>query len=338
MISFYSPWAFILLLLLPWIYRSVRGPQTKDDTRDTALYFATRVPTAALAPSWRVRFRPLLIGTLSTMTAFFLIIALARPQTSQEFREVESSGRDIMLALDISGSMQAVDFYINDQQTDRLTALKQVVNKFVAGREGDRIGLIVFSENAFTQCPLTLDHNVVTQYLDALEVGMAGQSTAIGDGLAIAIKRLQAIPAKSKVIILVSDGKNNAGAVDPMEAARIAGEQGIKVHTIGIGENGVAPFPATGIFGTPRLVPKQLEFDEQTLRSIAQQTGGQYFHATSTEGLIEIYKEIDRLEERKELVHQYLDYQERFVLFLFLALFSFLIAEILQATILRTIP
>ncbi|MCC6933063.1 MAG: VWA domain-containing protein [Deltaproteobacteria bacterium] len=332
MITFHSPWFFLLLLLIPWLIKAA------NNTAQHCLFHSSRVAVATLSPSWRVRYRQPILNSLQVLIFVLLIIALARPQTSQEYREVEASGRDIMLALDISGSMEAMDFFINDKRVNRLTALKYVVHQFIAGRVGDRLGLIVFSENVFTQCPLTLDHGVVAQYLNNLEVGMAGQSTAIGDGLAIAIKRLQAIPAKSKVIVLVSDGKSNAGTVMPVEAARIAADQDIKIHTIGIGDNGLAPFPDTSIFGTARLVPKQLEFDEQTLRAIAQKTGGQYFHAKSTEALIEIYKAIDKLEERKELVEQYTDYHEQFMPLLLLAVFLLIIEEILRTTYLRVIP
>ena len=318
--------------------KSSQKNETGSKVAKTTVLFTSRAEINAINQSWRVKYRRSILNTLTSIYFVLIVIALARPQTGSEFTEIEASGRDIMLALDISGSMQAMDFFLNKQRVDRITALKKVVKQFIEGRSGDRIGLVVFADNAFTQCPLTLDHNILNSFVDKTEIGMAGQATAIGDALAIAIKRLTSIKSDSKVIVLVSDGKSNAGSLDPMEAAKIAKDLKIKIHTIGIGEDGPAPFPTKDPFGNIRLVSRNLEFDERTLRNIASQTGGEYFNAKDTDKLAAICRQIDALEKRNEKVFQYVEYEEHFLFFILIALVLFVIAEILKATILRVIP
>ena len=332
---FDSPLFLLFLLLIPIL---IKSRSTINTPKPQGLSFSSRTDIRGLPKSLRNRLKQPILGFCFLAAYCLFVIALARPQTGSSYTETESSGRDIMLALDISGSMQALDFFIDSQRVDRLNALKYVVNKFVDGRAGDRMGLVVFADQAFTQCPLTLDHNVLKEYLKATQIGMAGQATAIGDALAIATKRIKDIEAESKVIVLVSDGKNNAGSVDPLEAAKIAATHKIKIHTIGIGSQGYAPFPVQTVFGSVRLVQRNLEFDEQTLKEIARLTGGQYFNAKDLSGLENIYKAIDSLEKREEQTFQYVEYEEHFLPVLLLGLVFLVLYEILAATIFQTIP
>jgi Ca-activated chloride channel family protein len=200
------------------------------------------------------------------------------------------------------------------------------------------MGIVVFGNEAFTQCPLTLDHRVLKEFVDSLEVGMAGQATAIGEGLAIALKRIRDIPAKSKVVVLVTDGKSNAGNVTPEQAAEIARELGIKVHVVGIGGNEPAPFPVRSAFGGTRLVMRELEYDAATLKMIAEKTGGRYFNAKDLSALQQVYAEIDQLEERHEAASEYVEYSERFLPLVALGLTLFLLSELLSATVLLKVP
>lgn len=341
MIHFHSPLFLLLLLLVPAFWLKIRAiPKNSigNTYSKTSILFTSRSEVRSTTQSWRCRYRNLILNSLQSACFCLLVIALARPQTGSEFTEIDASGRDIMLVLDISGSMQALDFFIAKQRVDRLTALKEVVKEFIDGRKGDRIGLVVFADNAFTQCPLTLDHQLLKTFVEKTDIGMAGQATAIGDALAIATKRLTSIKGDSKVVVLVSDGKSNAGSIDPIEAAKIARELKIKIHTIGIGESGPAPFPAKDPFGHTRIISRDLEFDEQTLKNIAAQTGGEYFNAKDTAKLAAIYQQIDALEKREEKAFQYIEYEERFLFFILFAVIIFIIEETLKATILRIVP
>lgn len=325
---FESPWLLLLLLLTPLFFRRKKQPSN-------ALLFSSPLSLAKLKPE---RLRHFAILQLIHIASYvMLVLAVARPQYGTEFTETEASGRDIIIALDTSGSMQALDFFLDGDRVNRLVALQQVVKQFIAQRKGDRIGLVVFGDKSFTQCPLTLDSRILTQFVDALEIGMSGKGTAVGDGIAVALKQIRQIESDSKVVILVTDGKSNSG-ISPREAAKIAQKLGVKIHTIGIGGEGYAPFPTETIFGHTMLVDRKLEFDEQTLKDIAQITGGQYFYAKDTERLQQVYAEIDRLEERKEIIHEYVEYQERFFPFLLIGFILFLTYETLRSTVLLRIP
>ena len=261
-----------------------------------------------------------------------LIIVVARPQLSNHFQTETAEGIDIMVALDVSGTMLAEDLKPN-----RLQAAKKVATEFIAGRPNDNIGLVVFSGESFTQCPLTNDHSALINLFNSVEYGMIEDGTAIGLGLANAVSRIKDSEAKSKVIILLTDGSNNAGDVAPRTAAEIAQSFGVRVYTIGVGTRGMAPYP----FQTPYGVRYQnipVDIDEDMLREIADMTGGTYFRATDNSKLKAIYEEIDRMEKTKLRVNQYSKKSEEFLPFL-LAAFVLLVFEIVvRHTILRSLP
>ena len=268
------------------------------------------------------------------MLAFtFLVIALARPQTTNKWSTATTEGIDIMMSLDISSSMLAMDL-----QPNRLEAAKEVAASFINGRPTDNIGLVIFAKESFTQCPLTLDHAVLLNLLKDVKCGMLEDMTAIGHGLATAVSRLKDSKAKSKVIILLTDGSNNAGEIAPMTAAEIAKTFGIRVYTIAIGTNGEAPYPyQTGTMGV-KIIQIPVEIDEKILTQIAQLTGGQYFRATNNKALKEIYQEIDQMEKTKMSVQEYSKKYEEYGLFAAIALSFFLLELLLRYTLLKNIP
>jgi Ca-activated chloride channel family protein len=231
---------------------------------------------------------------------------LARPQKSDNFQDVSTEGIDIILTLDISGSMLARDF-----RPDRVEASKNIATEFITGRPYDRIGLVVFSGESFTQCPLTTDHAALINLLREIKCGMIEDGTAIGEGLATAINRIKDSKAKSKVIILLTDGVNNKGLIDPMTAAEIAKTFGIRVYTIGVGTEGVAPYPVQTAFGV-QYQDMQVEIDEEILKDIAKMTDGKYFRATDNEKLKQVYAEIDKLEKSRMEVKQFKLKEEKF--------------------------
>lgn len=274
---------------------------------------------------------------LRTACLVLLVLAAARPQFFNVSRETRSPGVDIMLCLDTSGSMQALDFQLNEKPVSRLTAVKKVVSDFIKKRETDRIGLVVFGEEAFTQSPLTVDKGLLLALVDKMEVGMAGDRTAIGSAIAVGGKRLKDLKAKSKVLILLTDGRHNAGDITPEEAARAVRALGIKVYAIGVGGKGPAPFPVNTFFG-PRLVNRQVDLDEATLKKVASLGGGEYFRAADSGRLSEIYDIIDRQEKTEVKVKEFFHFRELYRLFLIPAL-AFLGLEILlRTTLLRVIP
>jgi Ca-activated chloride channel family protein len=337
---FHSPEFLLLLFLLPVFlgYRPKRQLTASSSKTENAFVFSSTVELSELPTSLRQKLKTPLLGLIKATAFVLLILALSRPQSSSAVVETQSSGRDIMLTLDISGSMLAIDFRLEGKRVERLTALKHVVNSFIDGRPGDRFGLVIFGDTTYTQCPLTTDQNTIKEFVNNLQIGMAGQGTAIGDGLGISIKRITEIPAESKVIILVTDGKNNAGTLSPKQAALLAKKKQIKVHVIGIGDNGYAPMPAATMFGTVQYVNTKMEFDEATLREIAEITGGQYFNAKNMEQLTKVYQEIDKLEERSQKQYQYLQFEEHYLDFAVLGLVLFLLYEILSSSFFITIP
>ena len=261
-----------------------------------------------------------------------MIVALARPQTTSEGENISTEGIDIVLVTDVSGSMLAEDFRPN-----RIEAAKAVAAEFVDGRPNDRIGFVVFAGESFTQCPLTLDHAVVKELIAGVKSGLIEDGTAIGMGLATAVSRLKDSESKSKVIILLTDGVNNKGVIDPMTAAGIASTFGIRVYTVGVGTIGMAPYPVQTPLGTQyRNVP--VEIDEELLKKIAVQTGGTYFRATDNDKLQLIYAEIDRLEKTKIEVTQFRRHKEDFYTAGFLAGFLLLGEVLLSLTFFRKIP
>ena len=258
-----------------------------------------------------------------------LIIVLARPQSTDKFQDVSTEGIDIMLALDISGSMLARDF-----KPDRLEASKDVATEFISGRPYDRIGLVVFSGESFTQCPLTTDHAVLINLLREIQSGMIEDGTAIGMGLANAVNRIKDSEAKSKVIILLTDGINNRGEVAPATAAGIAKTFGVRVYTIGVGTMGTAPYPVQTPFGT-QYQNMPVEIDEAILKEIAQTTGGKYFRATDNDKLVQVYSEIDKLEKSRIDVRQFTRKEEKYLVPAIIAFFILVIELLVRYTFLR---
>jgi len=260
-----------------------------------------------------------------------LIIVLARPQKTDRYQDVTTEGIDIMLALDISGSMLARDF-----KPDRLEASKNVATEFISGRPYDRLGLVVFSGESFTQCPLTTDHAVLVNLMREIESGMIEDGTAIGNGLATAINRIKDSDAVSKVIILLTDGVNNRGEIAPSTAADIAKTYGVRVYTIGVGTRGTAPYPVQTPYGIQyRNMP--VEIDEAVLKDIASKTGGSYFRATDNNKLIEVYAEIDKLEKSKIDVRQFTRKEEKYLMPAIVAFVLLALESLIRFTIFKNL-
>lgn len=332
--AFQQPYWFLLFppvaaLMIWWALR--RRKRTSQ-----ALTFSSLEVFRNLGPQPSLRWRHVLL-ILRLLTVFLLIAALARPQAGRKNSLLKSEGIDVMITLDISDSMQGEDFHPDH----RLAVAKRVAADFVGRRVNDRLGLVVFGSQAYLQCPLTLDHDVLQGLLSRVQfVPEVSRATAIGMGVSTSLLALRKSKAKSKVIVLITDGVNNAGEIDPVTAGELAKSQGVKVYTIGIGKPGVYQVLITvqdPDFG-PRKVPVQVEMDEEPLRQIARTTGGQYFNAMNSGRLSEIMKEIDRLEKTEITTRQYLEVREYAWSYLALALL-FLMAEIiLSQTRLRTLP
>jgi Ca-activated chloride channel family protein len=270
---------------------------------------------------------------LRSVVVVLLAVALARPQSSEQGSTTTVEGIDIVLSLDVSGTMLAADF-----QPDRLTAAKDVAAKFIADRPNDRIGLVVFAGESYTQSPLTTDKASLQTLLAKVEFGVIEDGTAIGMGLATAVNRLRDSDAKSKVVILLTDGVNNAGQVAPMTAAEIAAEYGIKVYTIGVGKRGYAPYPYYDAWGNVRYQQQKVEIDEQTLTDIAAKTGGEYFRATDKNSLREVYNRINELEKSRIETDEFVKYSELYVGWLLWALVLLVAEFVVRRLWLNTIP
>jgi Ca-activated chloride channel family protein len=275
-----------------------------------------------------------LLPLLRTVVFMLLIAALARPSSVSSDREYQTHGVDIMIALDLSGSMLAEDF----QPENRVFVAKQEAVKFIKGRENDRIGLVVFAKKAFTQCPLTLDYRILIELISEIRIGMITDGTAIGMGIATAVNRLRDSNAKSKVIILLTDGENNAGNIDPITAAELAKSFGIRIYTIGIGRGGMVPFPVDDPLFGKRYVQANVDIDETTLKRIADITGGLFFRARDTAGLSEIYERINKLEKSEVKVKEYKSFNELFPIFLFPAILLLFLEIFLRRTVLMKVP
>ena len=269
---------------------------------------------------------------LRMLVVALLIVVLARPQSSSSWQDVTTEGIDIVMAIDISGSMQAEDFKPN-----RLEAAKKVAKTFIGNRPNDRLGLVVFAGESFTQCPLTTDHSVILNLFSDVKSGMLEDGTAIGMGLATSVKRLKDSEAISKVVILLTDGDNNSGSIAPATAAEIAKEFGVRVYTIGVGTRGMAPMPFTDPFGRTRYQDVEVKINEELLTRIADMTDGKYFRATDNASLEEVYKEIDELERSKIDVTEYRKRKEEFLPFAIAALLLLGCEVLLRQTILRSI-
>ncbi len=324
---FLNPYILILgvvvpLLLLYYIFVGSRGAALKVST-------VGRQRAPRTLRYW-LRHMPILLR-LGALAA--IVMALARPVDVHSSSETTTDGIDIVLAMDISGSMLARDF-----QPNRLTAAKQLASEFVADRSGDRISVVAFAGEAFTQCPLTSDQASVATMLARLRSGVVDDGTAIGNGLATAVNRLRESGAKSKVVVLLTDGVNNRGQISPVMAAEIARDLGIKVYTIGVGSRGKAPFPAVDMFGNTSYVMADVEIDEELLRKIASTTGGEYFRAEDNEALKEIYSRINKLEKSDVQVTSYTTYEELYAWWVVLALLLLAAEFFVERVVLNRIP
>jgi len=327
-----SPFLLLALALIPVLLHLLRLRN-----REPAVRFPTLGPLRIAAPVSATGRRRIL--TLLRLAALgLLVFALARPQAGTAESQIRREGVDVVLAVDVSGSMLAEDFKLDEERTSRLDAVKAVVRDFVTARKTDRMGLVLFAARAYTQCPLTLDHGWLLTNLGRASVGMIEDGTAIGSGLATATNRLRASKAKSRFIVLLTDGQSNAGRITPQTAADAAKALDIRVYTIGAGSRGMAPYPAQDMFGNKVYRPVQVDIDEETLQKIAETTGGKYYRATDTESLREIYAEIDRSEKTTFEAPQFYDYRELYPWLLVPAL-GLLLAEVgLGETVLRKLP
>jgi len=323
---------FLLLLLIPYLLWYFMYRKKSEPTIRMSDTYAFRYSPV----SWKVRLMPLQL--LLRMLAFVMIVlVLARPQTQNSWKNRTIEGIDIMLAMDVSTSMLAEDLKPN-----RLDAAKQVAAEFISGRPDDNIGLTIFAGESFTQCPMTIDHSSLLNLLqnvrtDIAQRGLIEDGTAIGMGLANAVSRLKDSKAKSKVVILLTDGSNNRGDISPLTAAEIAKSLGIRVYTIGVGTNKVAPYPMV-VAGGVQYVNIPVEIDSETLRSIAMATDGDFYRATNNRELKNIYKEIDQLEKSKLSVTQFSKRYEAFQPFAIVAIIALLLEILLRITIFRRIP
>ena len=331
-ITFKNPEFFYLFLaLLPMIAWYI----LRQKKAGASIRFSSIMGFAKIPQSWKYYFRHLLF-VIQLLVISLLIVVLARPQSSNNWQNVTTEGIDIVIALDISSSMLARDF-----QPDRLAAAKNVATEFISGRQNDKIGLVVFSGESFTQCPLTTDHAVLINLLNDIESGMIEDGTAIGNGLATAVSRLKESTAISRVVILLTDGENNRGEIAPVTAAELAKTFGIRVYTVGVGTIGTAPYPMQ--VQTPFGIQTQIRdvevrIDEETLQKIADTTDGKYFRATNNNKLAEIYKEIDKLEKSKIEVKEYSKKEEEFERYAILAVVFLILGIFLKTTTFRNIP
>ena len=333
MIRFQDPELLVLLAVIPvLVYRYVHRERQKR----ASIRFSSLASFRGIRPSFMLTLRHGLI-VLRCVALLLLVAALARPLSGREGREVLTQGIDIVLALDVSSSMEAKD--LDHQKKTRLEVCREVVAQFVEGRVNDRLGLVVFAGEAYTQCPLTLDYGVFRGFLDAVQIAdESWDGTAIGTGIAVAVNRLRKSEAKSKVVILLTDGVNNRGEIDPITAAKAAEAVGVRIYTIGAGSMGTVMQKVDGgIFG-PRLVPVKVEIDEETLREVASTTGGRYYRATSEKKLEEIYDEIGEMERVEIKTRDYVDYKDLFPLFLWPGIVLLGAEVLLTHTRFRRIP
>lgn len=303
----------------------------KDENNYTSIQISSLRAFPSTPRTYKFYMRYVLFA-LKLILLALLIIMLARPQTTNYWEDKTTEGIDIVIALDISSSMLARDFVPN-----RLEASKDVAINFISGRPNDRMGLVVFSGESFTQCPLTTDHAVLINLFKDIKQGMIEDGTAIGMGLANAVNRLKDSDAKSKVIILLTDGVNNMGAIDPITAAQLAKSFNIRVYTIGVGKNGYAPYPVQTMFGI-QYQDMEVKIDEETLKKISEITDGKYFRATNNRKLKQIYKEIDKLEKSKIQVKKFSSKNDEFMPLAQLAVLLLSLIILIRYTIMRNIP
>ena len=327
-----NPWFLVLLPVIIILVTIARHQESMP-----AFHFPSAEMILGLPSTFRIKLSSSMY-ILRIAALALIVISLCRPQQMIEESIIETEGIDIILALDTSTSMLAEDFELNGQRSNRLEAVKEVVKEFIANRRSDRIGIIAFGGRAYTVSPLTLDYGWLIQNLERIKIGMNEDGTAIGSGLSSSLSRLKDTETKSKIVILLTDGRNNTGRITPSIAAEAASALGIKVYTVGAGTKGFAPFPDKGLFGNRVYRRVKIEIDEETLQKIAKKTNARYFRATDTNSLRTIYEEIDRLETTPIKEKGYIEYRELFHLFLLPGLLLIILETILNKTILRRIP
>ncbi|MDP8985410.1 MAG: VWA domain-containing protein [Pseudomonadota bacterium] len=332
MTRFLQPeWLWLLTLLpLVMLWRGRRGPVAAIEYSDVGLARQVARRSRSRIGGW-VWLLPILAGAL-------MIVGLARPQRGQSHTEVTAHGIDIVLGLDVSGSMQALDFLIDGRRLNRIEVVKRVVARFIDERPNDRIGLIAFAGAPYLVSPITLDHDWLQQNLERVNIGGVDDGTAIGSAIATAVNRLRTTPAKSKVIILLTDGVNNTGKISPLAAAEAAKAMGVKIYTIGVGVRGKAPIPVRDEAGNMRLIMAKVDVDEKTLQTVADLTGGKFYRATDTDSLQKIYEQINRLETTAQTVQKFEHYEELYPWALIPALGIVVLSLTLQHTRYRRLP
>jgi Ca-activated chloride channel family protein len=329
---FAYPWVLLFLLILPllaWL-------RARAARQSAFLYSSVTLVKNIVGITKSLR--SLILLRLRWLALALFIVALARPQIGEGHAKVRASGIDIAIVLDVSGSMAAEDFEIKGQPVSRLTMAKDVVGRFVMKRVNDRLGLVAFGGRAYIAAPLTLDHDFLLQNLERITIGSIEDGTAIGSGLSAALNRLRELKAKSKVVILMTDGQNNAGKVPPLTAAEAAEALKVRVYTIGVGTRGVARVPYINVFGQKAYVEQKVDIDEETLQTIAKKTGGKYYRAENSEGMRKIYEEIDQLEKTEAEVKKFERYRELFDWFVLAGLSFVLLEIILSHTVWRKLP
>jgi Ca-activated chloride channel family protein len=332
MTRFLQPEWFWLMALLPvvMLWRGRRGPVAAIEYSDVSL-------AREVSRSSRSRIG-LLVWALPLLAGALMIVGLARPQRTHSRTEVTANGIDIVLGLDVSGSMQALDFRIDHQRVNRIEVVKSVVSKFIDERPDDRIGLIAFAGAPYLVSPITLDHDWLQQNLERVTIGGTDDGTAIGSAIAAGVNRLRLTPAKSKVVILLTDGVNNTGKISPLAAAEAARAMGVKIYTVGVGVRGDAPIPVRDAAGNTRLIMAKVDVDEKTLQAVADETGGKFYRATDTDSLQKIYEQINRFEKSAQTVQKFERTEELYPWALIPSLAILGLSLTLQHTRLRRLP
>lgn len=330
---FKTPWV-LALIPMAWAILLIFARRA----RKPVILFPSRELLRGIRDSWKVRFR-LIPEVLRFLVVTLFLVALAGPRSVQEESIRKTEGIDIVLTIDISGSMAAEDFRVQGRRVNRLDVVKDVVDGFIDRRDNDRIGMVVFAGVAYTVSPMTLDYQWLRKNLERVRLGLIDDSsTAVGSAIAASLARLRDSDAKSKIIILLTDGKNTSGSIDPVDAARAAKAYGIKIYTIGVGSDGPVKYPRFDIYGQKVYQDVIIEFDDESLKEIADLTGGRYFFARDTKALQEIYGEIDKMEKVQIEETGYFEYTELFHLFLLIGLGLLLLEMILSRTVFLIFP
>jgi Ca-activated chloride channel homolog len=332
MLRFLQPEWFWLMGVLPllWFWRGRRGPVAAIEFSDVTLAREVSRTARSRVGNW--------LWFLPIIAAALMIVGLARPQRQDSHVEVTANGIDIVLGLDVSGSMQALDFTVEGRRLNRIAIVRRVVSKFIEERPNDRIGLLAFAGAPYLVSPLTLDHDWLLQNLERVDVGGVDDGTAIGSAIAAAVNHLRDTRAKSKVVILLTDGVNNTGKIAPIAAAEAAQALGVKVYTIGVGVRGEAPIPVMDQAGKPHIIMARVDVDEKTLQSVADLTGGRFYRATDTDSLRKIYDQINSFEKSAQTVQKFEHVEELYGWALIPALVLLVLSLVLQLTWFRRLP